>query len=74
MSDINISDYSTYIINNINAQCHDYYPTCIHDVTITLNNNNNTKINIFMKGYEIGNYYEFHQINIPFHFSINKFN
>jgi hypothetical protein len=72
MSDINISDYSSYTINNINAQCHDYYPTCVHDVTIILNNN--FKFNIFMKCEEIANYYQYNNINIPFHFTTNLMN
>ena len=72
MSNIDISNYSSYTINKINAQCFNYYPTCIHDVSITLNDN--IKINIFMKGEEIANYYHFHNINIPFHFTMNLIN
>jgi hypothetical protein len=67
MSDINLSDYSKYIIKNINPQCHEYYPTCVHDITIILNNN--IQFNIFMKGDEIANYYNYHQIDIPYHFN-----
>ena len=67
MSCINRSDYSSYIIKNINSQCHEYYTSCVHDVTIILNNN--MEINIFMKGDEIGKYFNHHQIDIPYHFN-----
>jgi hypothetical protein len=67
MSTINLSDYSKYIIKNINPQCHEYYPTCIHDITIILNNN--VEISIFMKGDEIAKYFQHHQIDIPYHFN-----
>jgi hypothetical protein len=67
MADINRSDYDSYIINSINAQCHEYYPTCIHDVIITIIEHN-IKINIFIQGEEIANYYKYHKIIIPEHF------
>ena len=67
MSNIIISDFDSYIINSIDAKCHNYYPTCVHDVTISLINSN-LKINIFMKGEEIADYYKYHKIIIPQHF------
>jgi hypothetical protein len=68
MSDINLSNFNSYTINNINIQCHDYYPLCVHDVTIKLNNN--VIINIFMKGDEIANYFKYHKTPIPTHFCV----
>jgi len=67
MSDINLYDFNSYSINNIKPQCYNYYPTCVHNVSILLINN--LKIDIFMKGDEIAKYYNYHNIDIPYHFN-----
>ncbi len=72
--DIN-KDFSTYKIINIEPECFKTitsYP-CYHKVTVMLNNNNGIINNSVLPSDIIIEYYKYYNMNIPFHFSENKY-
>jgi hypothetical protein len=71
--DIN-TDFSSYKIININPECFKTitsYP-CYHRVDIMLNKNEIIK-NSVLSSAVIVEYYKYYNMNIPYHFSENKY-
>jgi hypothetical protein len=70
--DIN-TDFSSYKIININPECFKTitsYP-CYHRIDIMLNNNEIK--NSVLSSDIIVEYYKYYNMNIPYHFSENKY-
>ncbi len=62
-----IHDFSSFVINTVDTRCHNTYP-CTHEVHIKLVKNGKSK-KVHMNGELIAKYYNYNNINIPYHFN-----